>query len=764
MLDERDPGSTGSRFELAPLDPDLPAWAPGQLISRRYLLERPLGGGSTGEVWLAEDRLLRKSVALKVLQRELAASRETVHRFLREVALAHSVTHPNVVRIYDTGEATGLPFFTMEYLQGQTLEELLDQHDGQPGESLPFPEIREIAFDVLDGMEAAHRVGVVHRDLKPGNVVLTHRGAIVTDFGVAGIEEVSEAPNAASARSLVRTENGTIFGSPAYMAPELWDGSPATVQSDLYAFGVMIYQMLTGRLPYDASSPAAYLQKLNEGPPSSVRSLRRDTPWSLERLVRRCMASQASERPISAAAAANLIAPLRDKTRRRALLVAGVIGVSAISAYAARQLPTHGTVGLPDAVAEADLSASVRMFDIGDVLAALRSVERLTERFPRSAGAQFWAATMLESVGNHRERLHRCAGIGDLEGSVRWVELARAACEDRFRLVDAAAEPPTSLFPLVVEFDLLPRLEASDETGDAFERTRTQARAALERLEGPPPRDPWALPTRARAARIDLEMALGRFGEARQDLDRALLVDASAPLLQARAAWIALQDGEYGRVDILAAQLQPVDSTLLIHRTLQAGRLRDAWRTIEASPSSPLREQWVDLWCGFAWRFEVSPVPDQCHALSRGLAAALWNESSSTDSVLEDVVAEQERLDPCRRTLRPFPRLTHATPPFELRLGELALETALCRATTEDLDQAQTLAARLSTLAPGNPWLALLFADIQELRGRTAAARSQRLAVSELWQNADNLPRVERLHKRIATDVSASDGPDDGEL
>ena len=206
-----------------------------------------------GDVFLARDRLLKKPIALKVLHENLAQNRTTVRRFLREVALAHSVTHPNVVRIYDTGEAGGLPFLSMEYLQGKTLEELIgdgDPHgDGDP--PMTMREIRELSYEILSGLEAAHSAGVVHRDLKPANVILTHRGAIVMDFGVAGFEAptpLEPKPNPADARSLIRTEAGTIFGSPAYMAPELWEGAPASVRSDLYSFGVMLYQMLTGQV------------------------------------------------------------------------------------------------------------------------------------------------------------------------------------------------------------------------------------------------------------------------------------------------------------------------------------------------------------------------------------------------------------------------------------------------------------------------------------------------------------------------------------
>ena len=297
-------------------------WEVGAVINDRYTLERRLGSGSMGVVFLANDRLLKKPIALKVLLGDMAKSRATVRRFLREVALAHSVTHPNVVRIYDTGEADGLPYFSMEYMQGQTLEELIessrteeDQDDEFSNPPMTLREIREISYEILSGLAAAHEAGIIHRDLKPANVMLTHRGAIVMDFGVAGFDAPTPGvvPNPAEARSLVRTEAGTIFGSPAYMAPELWEGAPATVQTDLYSFGVMLYQMLSGRLPIEAPNAKAFLVKLREEKPIPVRTLRKDTPWNLALLVSRCMSGDPEERPPSADAAANLVAPLAGR-------------------------------------------------------------------------------------------------------------------------------------------------------------------------------------------------------------------------------------------------------------------------------------------------------------------------------------------------------------------------------------------------------------------------------------------------------------------
>src|SRR5690606_9217254 len=182
---------------------------------------------------------------------------------------------------------------------------------------MTLEEIREISYEILSGLSAAHDAGIVHRDLKPANVMLTHRGAIVMDFGVAGFDAPTpgQRPNPAEARSLVRTEAGTIFGSPAYMAPELWEGAPATAQSDLYSYGVMGYQMLSRRLRSEAPNAKGFRVELKEERPAPVRQLRKDPPWNPALLVARCMDHDPDRRPGSADAAARLVAPLAGQWR-----------------------------------------------------------------------------------------------------------------------------------------------------------------------------------------------------------------------------------------------------------------------------------------------------------------------------------------------------------------------------------------------------------------------------------------------------------------
>ena len=716
----------------APLEIDAPGaaivWEPDTILGRRYVLERQLGRGSNGNVWLAKDQLLSKAVALKALDPELAKSRDTVRRFLREVALAHTVTHPHVVRIYDTGEEDGLPFFTMEYVKGQTLEERIDGDEGP----LDFKELRRVALHVLDGLEAAHQVGVIHRDLKPGNVMLTHRGAIVLDFGVAGIEEAPKGdPSASSILALVRTEAGTIFGSPAYMAPELWEGESASVRSDLFAFGVMLYQMITGRLPWSAKTPAGYLQQLASTPPPSIRALRRDTPWPLLRLCMRCLSTHPAERPSSAAAAIDLLSPLRSARRRR-LAVAGLGAAALVGAAAWWQTPwALRARGLPDAESRADLDAAVRMYDAGDDAAALRVLERLSERTPRSAALVFWRAAIHHSLGDEAGRAATCSVEGALQGSAQWLRRAKSACGERFGVGASTAERAGALLPLwvddalrsgdgVVALDVLQQLEEDDEA----------------RL----------LPHRTQRARVDLELSLGRVDEAQQHLVDLVDAQPHVPLFAAHLSWLASRRGQHDRALSLAQRIRGVDPTPTLALEMDAGRMRTAWTEIEAlGEEHPYAPRLRETWCGMAWRFGIAEAPPQCRDLPPGFARALWEDDASG---LAAVV-----LDPCPAAAEVTTVLATAPWGFETARTEAALRGALCRDRDGDpqaLGGAREHASRLLSANPDDPWALVLAATVAERSGEAPSADAHRVAAAQRWRDADpDLPHVARLRRAL---------------
>jgi hypothetical protein len=768
--DKRPPKDDEARAEDDP-------WREGGLIDERYHLDRRLGGGAMGEVWLASDGLLKKSVALKVLRPELAKSRATVRRFLQEVALAQSVTHPNVVRIHDTGEAYGLPYFTMEYLQGQTLDELVGRHGELPNVDTPpmtLREIRELCMEILEGLEAAHRVGVIHRDLKPANVMLTHRGAILMDFGVAGVEAFpgltsKPSPDPNEARSLIHTEAGTIFGSPAYMAPELWEGASATVQSDLYSFGVMLYQMLTGRLPYDAANAAAFLEKLRNTKPVPVRALRKDTPWRLASAVERCMARAPEERPGTAKTVVDLVTPL---ARRRGLVVGAAIvaiGASVAAGAAMRISPSYERLGLPDRVAEADLHAAIRSWDVGDHDSARRQLGRLATRAPDSAAVTFWRATVEWELRDHDARLFACRAGEDPVwlGSPEWIDLADTACGSSYGLGDALLATlgggPGGLsdahLPLAVAGSLVPQVEAGTDRSGTVER---QAGAVLDRLDAGPSFDdgPYT-PVRWDLARVDLNIALGRIDMARELIARLLDRHPDAPIVESRAAWLYTQLGENERAGLWAGQVEPHDPRPAIRLLLEDGRLDEAWNRVLQEEDSPYHAALVDAWCGYAFRFELPTPPPQCDALGPGLVRTLWGRATgrgtdgATMTPYERSIAAQQaslNLGECLDRVAQSPVLTHTAPPFETYLAQLQISAAVCAhaPTNSDLPTARRLAEELSTVTPGDPWAILLQAQLDSAVGDEQMANSKRRLVAEGWGAADeDLPLVSKLRESL---------------
>lgn len=755
-------------------DGDSP-WADDGLIDERYHLERRLGGGAMGEVWLAGDRLLKKSVALKVLRPDLAKNRATVRRFLQEVALAQSVTHPHVVRIHDTGEAFGLPYFTMELLQGQTMDQLVGRHGEMPNSDTPpmtMREIRELGIEILDALEAAHRAGVIHRDLKPANVMLTHRGAILMDFGVAGVEAFpgltkKQSPNPTEARSLIHTEAGTIFGSPAYMAPELWEGASATVHSDLYSFGVMLYQMLSGRLPYDAPNASAFLEKLRTETPIPVKSLRKNTPWRLAAAVARCMARAPEERPGTAQTVADLITPL---AKRRGLLLGGAVSLVALGGAitAAYQVqPSYAEHGLPDEIAEADLNAAIRLWDVGDYTSAKLQLDRLSTRAPRSAAVTFWQASIARELKDHEERLSICLPDDDpnpvWEGSAEWIDLADSACGSTYTLGTAllgtlgrkAGSFGDAYLPMAVQRSLIPQVEVGADQSGAVTR---EAEAVLDRLNaGPRFSDGPFVPVRWELARIDLNVALGRLDMARELVDRGLDFYPDAPILEAHAAWLYARLGESDRASVWAYDVDSSDPRPVARLLLEQGRLAETWAMVEEAEEGPYHAALVDMWCGYAFRFELEQAPAQCSALGPGLVRTLWgrSEGRGTDGATmtpreRTVTAAQAGLNlgECLERVEPGPVLTHASPPFETYLMQLQISAAICghSPTHSVLPTARRLLEKLTAVAPEDPWSMLLAAQLAAASGSATLSESKRRIVAETWADADaGLPLVSRL-------------------
>jgi serine/threonine-protein kinase len=246
-------------------------------------------------VYLAHDEELDRPVALKILADNLAGDATFRDRFEREARLAARLSHPNVVRVFDVGESEGRPFIVMEYVEGDTVADELARHG-----ALPPARAVDLALQICSGLEAAHASGLVHRDVKPRNLLLRPDGVLkIADFGIAR-----------AAESTRLTEIGTILGTAAYLAPEQAEGLEATPAADLYSVGAVLYELLTGRVPYAATSLVELLAKQQAGPPAPIGGV----PASLELAVVRCLDPDPAERPPSAAALAGELAAAQAPT------------------------------------------------------------------------------------------------------------------------------------------------------------------------------------------------------------------------------------------------------------------------------------------------------------------------------------------------------------------------------------------------------------------------------------------------------------------
>jgi eukaryotic-like serine/threonine-protein kinase len=261
-------------------DPDL--LQPGTLLGQRYEILQLLGKGGMGAVYRAKDREVNRMVALKVIRPDLAGNRAILDRFKLELVLSHKVTHKNVVRIYDLGEASGIKFITMEYIEGQDLRSLIVEK-----KTFPPEEAVEIMRQVCRALEAAHAVGIIHRDLKPQNIMRDGEGRVVVmDFGLARLQDSNDG----------MTQTGAIVGTMEYMSPEQGLGKPLDERSDLFAVGLIFYELLTGIMPYKADSALASLVKRTQERAAPVSSHSAAIPRALSDIVSKCLEPKLEQR------------------------------------------------------------------------------------------------------------------------------------------------------------------------------------------------------------------------------------------------------------------------------------------------------------------------------------------------------------------------------------------------------------------------------------------------------------------------------------
>jgi beta-lactam-binding protein with PASTA domain/predicted Ser/Thr protein kinase len=267
----------------------------GSVVDGRYTVLQRLGSGGMADVWLADDSHLQRQVALKVLHARFAQDREFVERFRREAEAAAALQHPNVVAVFDRGEVDGTYYIAMQYLEGRSLKQVIDA-------GLTPEQAAGVIRQVLEGARFAHRHGVVHRDLKPQNVIVDAEGkATVTDFGIAraGVSEITQA--------------GSVMGTPHYLSPEQAQGFEVTAVSDLYSIGVMLYEALTRRVPFEADSAVAIAMKQVSQAPQRPSSINPQVSPALDAVVMRALEKEPGQRFQSADAfIAAIDAALKD--------------------------------------------------------------------------------------------------------------------------------------------------------------------------------------------------------------------------------------------------------------------------------------------------------------------------------------------------------------------------------------------------------------------------------------------------------------------
>jgi serine/threonine-protein kinase len=267
------------------------------LVAGRYRLERLLGRGGMAEVHLATDEQLGRPVALKILAGD--GDGDFRERFRREAQAAARLSHPHVVRVFDAGEDDGRRFIVMEYVEGESLAQLLKRRG-----RLPAAEAVSFGLQAADGLEAAHRAGLVHRDVKPQNLLVGRDGTLkVADFGIV---------RAAEAASL--TAHGTLLGTAAYVSPEQGAAHPVTPASDVYSLAAVLYEALTGQPPYRFESLAELVRRQQEDPIAPVRDLEPSVPAAVEDTVMRALARDPAYRPQSAAEFAGELAAAAAET------------------------------------------------------------------------------------------------------------------------------------------------------------------------------------------------------------------------------------------------------------------------------------------------------------------------------------------------------------------------------------------------------------------------------------------------------------------
>jgi eukaryotic-like serine/threonine-protein kinase len=627
-----------------------------------YRIERELGGGGMSRVFLAEEIGLGRTVVIKVLDGDTAMSGE---RFRREIRLAAQLQHPHIVPLLASGSTGRLLYYTMPYVAGESLRSRIAR-DG----ALPVRDALAIWRDVLDALAHAHASGVVHRDVKPGNILLSGRNALVTDFGIARAVE-------AAAGSADATTIGVTIGTPAYMAPEQLTGEHTPDhRSDLYAAGLVLHEMLEGRLPFPHGSPAELLRaRLAATPPALTRH---DCPPELAALLQRCLAPDPAQRPASAD---ELIAALDTIPREPALRQRRALPVYALAALALLILiaaaiavarPGTGPEAAPEpaAIRIAVMPLTPVDGEAGDAALARGLTEELIAMLGRTRGLHVIGSTSVDAL---RARQLTVAQIADslrvthlIEGSL---QSADGRVRMQLRLIDArggatrwAETYNREISDIFAVQDDIARAVAGElnvllaPTGRRSEHRYTPDIAAYE----------WYL--RGRSTTL-LRTAEGR-RQGIEHLDRAIAADSGFAAAWAALVWLYLSEagsepGDYmlwqERAERAARRALQLDGSLPdAHAALGwALLLRRDWTGAEASLKraialDPVVHRGHE---GLARLYMVTRRPaEQLAAARRGLEDDPYSHAAMRELAL--ALNVNGRCDETIELLRPLKSLT----------------------------------------------------------------------------------------------------------
>jgi tetratricopeptide (TPR) repeat protein/tRNA A-37 threonylcarbamoyl transferase component Bud32 len=513
-------------------------FAPGDLLAERYAIVKFLARGGMGEVYEAEDRDLKERVALKTVRPEIARDETAVARFKREIQLARRITHPNVCRIFDVGYHGETVFLTMELLAGETLSTRV-RRAGRftTAEALPIVE------QMASALAAAHAQGIVHRDFKGPNVILAGGRAVVTDFGLARTERREGDASV--------TGTGAILGSPAYMAPEQVRGNAVGAAADIYALGIVMYEMVTGRLPFEGETPLSVASKRLTDDPPSPRALVADLDPKWERVIAKCLERDPAARPgrveeiVPALRGGDgAIAPHRERRPILwiAIAIVAVAACVALAVYSLRGSSHPAPTAAPTAPAEAPLTDRVVALLLDDdLIAARKLLEAHLADVPGDAMAHaFLGQTLLK--------------LGEIESSRvearRAFELSAGLSEDDRLHIEAILDDtigePTKAIPvyrklvaahpdeMMFVYGLAMTQAWTEDSPDPALATLSVARARSQALAD----EPWfdEVEGRAREKQGDYAAAAIAYdrGADRPRAQRAPFVRA---LMRAHAAW-----------------------------------------------------------------------------------------------------------------------------------------------------------------------------------------------------------------------------------